>query len=76
MVFSCVAFRNKRAPGFRDAGYFNAPGRLSGVGYGGFSWSSATGGIYGLDLNFSSQRLYTSYSDSRAYGLQLRCLSE
>ena len=76
MVFSCVAFRNKRAPGFRDAGYFNAPGRLSGVGYGGFSWSSATSGIHGLGLYFHSQHLGTSHSDYRAHGFQLRCLSE
>ncbi|WP_294594883.1 hypothetical protein [uncultured Rikenella sp.] len=46
------------------------------VGHYGFSWSSATSGIYGLDLNFYSQSLSTSYSDSRAHGFQLRCLSE
>ncbi|WP_300400623.1 hypothetical protein [uncultured Rikenella sp.] len=46
------------------------------VGYNGFSWSSATSGIYGLDLNFTSRYLYASYSDGRAHGFQLRCLSE
>ncbi|WP_294601002.1 hypothetical protein [uncultured Rikenella sp.] len=46
------------------------------VGYSGFSWSSATSGISGLDLNFSSQYLHTSHSDSRAHSFQLRCLSE
>ncbi len=47
-----------------------------GVGHHGFSWSSVTGGVYGLDLNFYSQYLSASFSDSRAYGFQLRCLSE
>ncbi|WP_294591342.1 hypothetical protein [uncultured Rikenella sp.] len=47
-----------------------------GVGYTGFSWSSVTGGVYGLDLNFFSQHLLTSNSDSRGHGFQLRCLSE
>ena len=46
------------------------------VGYYGFSWSSATSGTGGLDLNFNSQHLYASNADSRAYGFQLRCLSE
>ncbi|WP_297829373.1 hypothetical protein [uncultured Rikenella sp.] len=47
-----------------------------GVGNGGFSWSSATSGIGGLDLHFNSQYLHASPSDGRAYGFQLRCLSE
>ncbi|WP_304708788.1 hypothetical protein [uncultured Rikenella sp.] len=46
------------------------------VGNYGCSWSSATSGINGLDLNFNSQYLNTSSSDSRAHGFQLRCLSE
>ncbi|WP_300828684.1 hypothetical protein [uncultured Rikenella sp.] len=47
-----------------------------GVGYTGFSWSSVTGGVYGLNLNFHSQLLDSSYPDPCAGGLQLRCLSE
>ncbi|WP_297627983.1 hypothetical protein [uncultured Rikenella sp.] len=46
------------------------------VGNYGFNWSFATNGIYSLNLNFSSQLFYTSHSDYRAYGFQLRCLSE
>ncbi|WP_294598889.1 hypothetical protein [uncultured Rikenella sp.] len=47
-----------------------------GVGSSGFSGSSATSGVYGLDLNFGSQDLNASSSDRRAFGFQLRCLSE
>ncbi|WP_297626722.1 hypothetical protein [uncultured Rikenella sp.] len=46
------------------------------VGNYGSSWSSVTSGIYGQDLNFHSQYQYTSGSDGRGYGFQLRCLSE
>ncbi len=60
------------APGYRNS-YSGDPVY---VGNYGFSWSSATSGIYGLDLNFNSQHLYASYSDYRAHGFQLRCLSE
>ncbi len=60
------------APGHRHA-YSGGP---VSVGYNGFGWSSATSGISGLDLNFHSQGLNTSNSDSRAHGFQLRCLSE
>ena len=60
------------APGFRYA----TSGVPSGVGYYGFGWSSITNGVYGLDLNFSSQGLYTSSSGHRAHGYPLRCLSE
>ena len=45
-------------------------------GDGGFSWSSVTSSIYGLDLNSYSQYLNASFSDYRAHGFQLRCLSE
>ncbi|WP_304708064.1 hypothetical protein [uncultured Rikenella sp.] len=60
------------APGYRDW----PSGALVNVSNHGFSWSSATSGIYGLDLNFHSQYLNTSRSDRRALGFQLRCLSE
>ncbi|WP_300729146.1 hypothetical protein [uncultured Rikenella sp.] len=60
------------APGSRYSG----SGGLLSVGYHGFSWSSATNDIYGLDLNFYVTGLNTGYPDYRAYGFQLRCLSE
>ncbi|WP_304708124.1 hypothetical protein [uncultured Rikenella sp.] len=59
-------------PGYR--GY--TLGEAGSSGHHGFSWSSAASGIYGLNLIFYSQSLTTSYSGSRAYGLQWRCLSE
>ncbi|WP_294601048.1 hypothetical protein [uncultured Rikenella sp.] len=46
------------------------------VGNGGFSYSSAVSGIYGLGLKFYSQYLNASSSDTRGFGFQLRCLSE
>ncbi|WP_300828653.1 hypothetical protein [uncultured Rikenella sp.] len=51
-------------------------GGLMYVGGDGYGWSSATSGICGLDLYFSSQRLTTGRMGWRAHGLQLRCLSE
>ncbi len=60
------------APGYR----YRDTGEPVGVGFHGFSWSSATRGIDGLDLSFNSQHLGTSRSDHRAGGFQLRCLSE
>ncbi len=65
-----------RAPGFRDPGHHGQFGNAIYIGNFGYSWSSATSGISGLDLNFNSQHLYTSYSDYRGHGFQLRCLSE
>ncbi|WP_300601819.1 hypothetical protein [uncultured Rikenella sp.] len=46
------------------------------VGHRVYNWSSATDDIGGLDLIFSSQALGTDYSDDRANGFPLRCLSE
>ncbi|WP_294600444.1 hypothetical protein [uncultured Rikenella sp.] len=66
----------RSAPGYRDYGRTGYEGIIRRGGYSGYSWSSATGGIGGLDLNFYSQSLTASRSDSRAYGFQLRCLSE
>ena len=60
------------APGYRNL----ANGEPVTVGNYGSSWSYATSGINGLDLNLSSQSLNPSYSDYRALGFQLRCLSE
>ncbi|WP_304708568.1 hypothetical protein [uncultured Rikenella sp.] len=67
----CIAAEGL-APGFRDA---HSGDRVT-VGNYGFSWSSATSDIRGLDLNFHSQYLDTGSSDNRAHGFQLRCLSE
>ena len=60
------------APGYHDGG----GGALWYVGNHGFSWSSATSGIYGLHLVFNVAQLYPSSAGYRAYGFQLRCLSE
>ncbi|WP_300601577.1 hypothetical protein [uncultured Rikenella sp.] len=75
-VLSCFRGPTVPAPGYRDAGYFNAPGRLSGVGNNGFGWSSATSGIYGLHLSFYVTWLDPKDILHRGHGLQLRCLSE
>ncbi|WP_299458148.1 hypothetical protein [uncultured Rikenella sp.] len=47
-----------------------------GVGYYGYSWSSAVSGTYGVFLNFGTQYLNPSNASYRGHGLQLRCLSE
>ena len=60
------------APGSRGYG----EGALWGVGNDGISWSFVTGGVYGLDLNFNVAKLNPVNANCRAYGLQLRCLSE
>ncbi|WP_300856975.1 hypothetical protein [uncultured Rikenella sp.] len=62
------------APGCRDRGY--GAGALYGVGHSGHSWSSATSDINGLYLGFLVTSLGPSDANSRAHGLQLRCLSE
>uniref|UniRef100_UPI00272D96D0 hypothetical protein n=3 Tax=uncultured Rikenella sp. TaxID=368003 RepID=UPI00272D96D0 len=64
------------APGYRDGGNTGRLGGLTSVGHRGYNWSSATDDIGGLDLIFSSQALGTDYSDDRANGFPLRCLSE
>ena len=72
-VFSCVASRNKRgAPGNRHANW----GTMTGVGDIGFSQSATINDIRGFHLLIGINRLNPSYADPRAYGLQLRCLSE
>ncbi len=74
-------FRNffKPAPGFRDSGYGEL-GVLHNVGHDGYSWSSSSvnsGDYYrDLDLSFNTQGLNPNSVHYRAYGLQLRCLSE
>ncbi len=60
------------APGFRS----NASGALSSVGTDGFSYSSSVSGSNGVCLHFGVTYLNPSHASSRAYGFQLRCLSE
>ncbi|WP_297830103.1 hypothetical protein [uncultured Rikenella sp.] len=60
------------APGYRR----RDTGALSTVGGNGYSWSSAVGGTNGMYLFFSVTYLNPSSATSRAYGYQLRCLSE
>ncbi len=64
------------APGYRDFGRTGWEGIARSIGDHGYSLSSATSGIYGMDLYSRSQYLNTSFSDHRAHGFQLRCLSE
>ena len=64
------------APGFRDAGNHGRLGAPVGSGNYGYNWSSSFSGTSGVFLNFGTQHLYTSFSDYRGHGHQLRCLSE
>ncbi|WP_304708213.1 hypothetical protein [uncultured Rikenella sp.] len=64
------------APGFRDAGSNGRLGDLMGIGNDGFSYSSSVEDSNRVCLYFYTQRLDASYLGYRAYGLQLRCLSE
>ncbi len=59
------------APGYRE----RANGGLSNVGNNGFSYSSSVSGSNGVYLNFHVTNFNPSNANSRAYGLQLRCLS-
>ncbi|WP_300829494.1 hypothetical protein [uncultured Rikenella sp.] len=60
------------APGHRGHG----EGALWYVGHHGYSWASAVNKTNSLFLSFDTRGITTSYSDYRAHGLQLRCLSE
>ncbi|WP_299456582.1 hypothetical protein [uncultured Rikenella sp.] len=42
----------------------------------GCSWASTASSIHGMYLSFHVAGLNPSNANSRAYGLQLRCLSE
>ncbi|WP_294596513.1 hypothetical protein [uncultured Rikenella sp.] len=46
------------------------------VGHHGFSYSSSVSGSNGVYLDFGVTYLGLSNAHSRAYGFQLRCLSE
>ena len=71
-ILTFIIILNLAAPGFRE----RADGGLSYVGSHGFSYSSFVNGINGVYLDFYVTYLNPSYASSRAYGLQLRCLSE
>ena len=60
------------APGYlpRDTG------AASYLGHGGYSWSSSVNGANSMHLNFYTQSLLSNHASHRAYGFQLRCLSE
>ncbi|WP_300828658.1 hypothetical protein [uncultured Rikenella sp.] len=60
------------APGCRE----RSNGALGVVGSNGISWASTVSHTNGMNVNFSVMWLRSSTSDSRAYGFQLRCLSE
>ena len=60
------------APGFRTA-TLGEPVR---VGYYGYNWSSAISRTDGVFLSFDAKGLNPNHTGYRAYGRQLRCLSE
>ncbi len=68
------------APGYRDFGRAGYEGALYRVGHYGYSWSSTSYGsddhYRGMGLDFRATYLGPSYANYRAYGFQLRCLSE
>ncbi len=71
-----LLFPASPAPGYRDAGNNGRLGALAHVGNYGFGYSSSVSGSTGVYLNFDVAHLYPSYASSRAFGFQLRCLSE
>ncbi|WP_300829595.1 hypothetical protein [uncultured Rikenella sp.] len=60
------------APGYRN----NRTGASGFVGSNGYMWQSAVRAFNGTNLGFSPSWLFSNGSDYRAYGFQLRCLSE
>ncbi|WP_297627229.1 hypothetical protein [uncultured Rikenella sp.] len=60
------------APGFRSHG----DGTFYHTGNFCYQWSLSTNSIGSWILHFHSQLLNTSYVGRRAFGFQLRCLSE
>ncbi|WP_300726508.1 hypothetical protein [uncultured Rikenella sp.] len=60
------------APGFRA----RDTGALNGVGNYGYSYASTPGGTNSLFMWFNAQHLDPCDTYYRAYGRQLRCLSE
>ncbi|WP_300851218.1 hypothetical protein [uncultured Rikenella sp.] len=46
------------------------------ISNGGYSWASTVCGAHGMHLDFNVVYLNPQMQDARAYGFQLRCLSE
>ncbi|WP_298081259.1 hypothetical protein [uncultured Rikenella sp.] len=67
-----ILFCKRPAPGYRS----RDTGALSNVGSYGCSWASTVSGTGGMSLGFYVTWLYPSNAYYRAYGFQLRCLSE
>ncbi len=59
------------APGYR----YSRSGEPGYVGFG-YSWASGGSDINGMSMGFGTTWLYLNHSVYRAYGFQLRCLSE
>ena len=66
----------RHPPGCRDAGNEGRLGDLMYVGSYGYSWSSTASGTNGIYLYFCAAWIDSSFAYPRAYGFQLRCLSE
>ncbi|WP_300829596.1 hypothetical protein [uncultured Rikenella sp.] len=70
----------RSAPGYRNFGRGGGEGIARNIGNSGFSWSSTSydsdDHYPGMYLNFSVTYLNPSHASNRAYGFQLRCLSE
>ncbi len=49
---------------------------LAAIGRESYGWASTVSSLYGMKLGFSVTWLDPSLTDGRAYGYQLRCLSE
>jgi len=62
----------RRAPGFRGYG----EGALGSVSSNGYSWASTVSDINSMYLGFHVTWLNLSSTYYRAFGFQLRCLSE
>ncbi|WP_300851151.1 hypothetical protein [uncultured Rikenella sp.] len=65
-------FCYRPAPGYRH----RDTGALWNVGNSGYSWGSTFDGNNGMHLSFRVTWLHSNDSYHRAYGFQLRCLSE
>ena len=64
------------APGYRDAGNEGCFGALVTTGTVGSVWSASTDSEGGIYLDFNMNYFYSGRAHNRAYGFQLRCLSE
>jgi hypothetical protein len=61
-------------PAAGDRGYKD--GRVYDTGRYGFYSSSTVNGSYGLRMDFLGNGVYTTYSQHRANGFSVRCISE